>query len=125
MSPSRFHPVYPDHQVEPPPPPRGYTYHSPTYRGVDGWDPYTREWAHGDILPLGHGSSYYHESEGRPFGSHQEAREASVGSYHQDGDVELASKKRRKGPDDDGEYQPPGEKRVSNTLLFITSSYFH
>lgn len=115
MTPPRSQPphhVHSDHHGEQPPPPRGYTYQAVAYQGAGGWDPYTGEWVQGDIFPLGPGGNYYPERDGQRFLSPQDPRESSSAAYYKEGDGDTP-RKRRKGIDDDGDYHPPGQRRVS------------
>jgi hypothetical protein len=99
--------THPDHRVEQHPP-GGYSYRSPTIQSVWSKDPYRREWAHGDTLLL----------DPNDLPSLQEVQEPSVGSYHKDSEVDSFYRKRRKGPDEDADYQPPGQRRVSSLAIF-------
>jgi hypothetical protein len=49
--------------------------------------------------------------------SPQDARDEA---NYKEGELDLLSRKRRRGPEDDTEYQPPGHRRVS--LIMISSS---
>jgi hypothetical protein len=100
ISPS--HPDHPHHHC-------GYTYHSPTSQGAWDNDASEREWIHGDTLPAGQDMS----------SSHQEVQELSTGTCQKDNEGENYSRKRRKGIDDDGEYQPR-QRRVRFLVAFQT-----
>jgi DNA helicase INO80 len=102
---------------EQPPFPRGYSYHTSSYQGAGGWDPYSGDYVQGEIFPLGPGGNYYAQRE-RDEHHHLpplEPRAPSVGAYYKDGENEPTPRKRRKAapPDDDPDYQPPTAKRVS------------
>ncbi|KAF9240898.1 P-loop containing nucleoside triphosphate hydrolase protein [Melanogaster broomeanus] len=97
---------------EQPPPPRGYTYQPVSYQGVGGWDPYSGKYVQGDIFPLGPGGNYYLQRERDAISSGPpEQLETSSSAYYKEGENEHASKKRRKAPEQDADYQPPTSKR--------------
>jgi DNA helicase INO80 len=124
LPPSRAQPYQygrPDHHGEPPPPPRGYTYQPAAYQGAGGWDPYTGEWVQGDIFPLGPGGNYYPERDGRRrLVSPQDTRDPASSAYYKDEEMDDGlPRKRRRGEDEDSDYHPPGQKRVSLRKLQI------
>jgi len=96
-------PSHPDHPHQY----YGYAYHSPASQGAWDNDPSEREWIHGDALPVGSDIS----------SSHRGVQEPSMGTCYKDNEGENYSRKRRKGVDDDGEYQPR-QRRVRFLVAF-------
>ena len=115
------HLPYSDHHGELPPPPRGYAYQALAIQGAGGWDPYNGEWVQGDIFPLGPGgNNYYSERDNQRFMSPPESREPLSAPHCREGEGESTPRKRRKGADDDADYQPPGHRRVSFIHIWIS-----
>ena len=97
---------------EQPPPPRGYAYQPVNYQGAGGWDPYSGNYVHGDIFPLGRGGNYYLQRERDGISSGPtDPPTSSASAYYKDSENDHASK-RRKGMDEDLDYLPPASKRV-------------
>lgn len=93
---------------------------SPTVRGYNqsvgpgGWNRYLGDRPQDDIYPHGPGGNQsYSERDAQRYMSPDDSQEAS----HQDGEDGL-SRKRRRGGDDDPDYQPPGQRRVSLPQYF-------
>jgi len=106
-SPSQHH-SHPEYQGEPTAPPRSYQ--SVAYQGTGGWDPYSGEWVQGDIFPLGRGNGDYYS---RPENS--SPHDPRSGAYYMETETDGSSRKRRREPDEDNDYRPPGlrQGRVS------------
>ena len=110
---------------EQPPPSCGYAYQPVNYQGAGGWDPYSGNYVHGDILPLGRGGNYYPQRERDGISSGPtDPPTSSANAFYKDGDNDHASK-RRKGMDDDLDYLPLASKRVRchDIILGISYSY--
>ena len=58
------------------------------------------------------GTTHYHESDRGRFPSPHEVRDAPADACLRDGDEDVAFRKRRRGLDEDTDYQPPGPRRV-------------
>ena len=81
------------------------------------------------MYTLNPGTTHYHESDRGRFPSPHEVRDAPADACVRDGDEDVAFRKRRRGLDEDTDYQPPGPRRVgvhffvsavSDRILFQT-----
>lgn len=109
---SRSDSVAHDHEQQPHP--RGFAYHPAAYQGAGGWDPYTGKWVQGDIFPLGPGGNYYPDREDHASESPQPPNGGGPDPQFKDGYVDGSNRKKRKHIEDDEDYRPPGQKRVSD-----------
>lgn len=104
-----------------PPTPRGYPYQPVSHQGAGGWDSYSGNYVHGDVLPLGPGGSYYPQRDiGAAPSGPLEPLDGPAGAYYKEGENEHASKKRKKAADVDPDYQPPGSRRVRPLSLIAS-----
>jgi DNA helicase INO80 len=82
------------------------------FQGTGGWDSYTGEWVQGDIFPIGPGGDYYPDRSGRrQFSTLMDSGDPQPAVYYKEGD-EGSPRKKRKGREEDGDYQPAGQRRV-------------
>ena len=117
-APSRFQRIYPDHPSDNQHSLRGYPYHdSAQYQGPPAWDPYSRQWVHGDVYAFNPGATHYHSNDRGRFPSPHDVREPPPDVCPKDGDEDVAFRKRRRGLDEDSDYQPPGQRRVGNPFV--------
>lgn len=106
-------------RVDPqPPPPRGHEYQPAAFQGTGRWDPYTGNWVQGEIFPLGRGGGIYipNEQQGQIFPAN------SRNGYYREEESEELSKKRRRGPEEEGEPKTTGGRRgrVSTPFRFMS-----
>ncbi|KAI0778036.1 SNF2 family N-terminal domain-containing protein [Trametes elegans] len=83
-------------------------YHSPP-----GWEQHNGDRLQADDIPSGPSSSYYAEQEESATPSPRASNGTPVGMPQKEGSVEGpgSGRRKRKLPDDDEDYQPPGQKR--------------
>ncbi|KAH9857919.1 SNF2 family N-terminal domain-containing protein [Lenzites betulinus] len=102
--------------AEQPPNSREYPYQQQAagYHSPAGWEHQNGDRIQGDDVPSGPSSSYYAEQEESATPSPRPSNGTPVG-LRQEGSVEINGRtlRKRKLPDDDEDYQPPGVKRVS------------
>lgn len=108
---------------DPAPPSREYHYQQQPPSHSNGpapvqWEHHNGDRFQPDDTPSGPSSSYYAEQEESATPSPRISNGTSVG-LSKEGSVEGNGRvlRKRKLPDDDEDYQPPGQKRVSSTVL--------
>lgn len=107
------------HDLEPAPAAREYAYQHPPppapYQSQAQWEHHNGDRHQGDDIPSGPSSTYYAEQEESATPSPRISNGTPVGK---DGQVEGNGRvlRKRKLPDDDEDYHPPGQKRVSTAL---------
>lgn len=125
-------PLYPHPSHSERPDPRGepapYGYPYVEHRGTAGLDPYPGEWVQRDSYSYVPGGSYHPDPERHlsRYSSPDDPRELSP--RHNYGDGEATPKRRRRGREQDEDYEPPGPKRVSQRTTSIAicfDSYLH
>ena len=113
--------------VEQPPATREYVYQQQPagYHSPAGWEHRNGDSMRGDDTPSGPSSTYYAEQDDSATPSPRPSNGTPVGMRQKEGSVEGNGRKKRKLPDDDEDYQPPGQKRVSSsyTCVLLVSSY--
>ncbi|KAI8995491.1 SNF2 family N-terminal domain-containing protein [Trametes punicea] len=107
-------------EVDQPPPSRDYSYqHQPAgYHSPASWEHPNGngDRAHGDDTPSGPSSTYHAEQDDSATPSPRPSNGTPVGIRQKEGSVEGSGRRKRKLPDDDEDYQPPGQKRQSRRL---------
>ncbi|KAI0639257.1 SNF2 family N-terminal domain-containing protein [Trametes polyzona] len=103
--------------AEQPPSSREYQFHHQTaeYHSPAGWEHHNGDRTQGDDVPSGPSSSYYAEQDESATPSPRASNGTPVGLRQKEGSVEINGRtlRKRKLPDDDEDYQPPGQKRHS------------
>ncbi|CDO72378.1 hypothetical protein BN946_scf184977.g77 [Trametes cinnabarina] len=101
--------------IDQPPVSREYSYQNQqqVYHSPAGWEHHNGAHAHGSDIPSGPSSTYYAEPDDSATPSPRPSNGTLVGILQKEGSVEGNGKKKRKLPDDDEDYQPPGQKRPS------------
>ncbi|KAI0662679.1 SNF2 family N-terminal domain-containing protein [Cubamyces menziesii] len=104
--------------VEQPPATREYVYQQQPagYHSPAGWEHRNGDSMRGDDTPSGPSSTYYAEQDDSATPSPRPSNGTPVGMRQKEGSVEGNGRKKRKLPDDDEDYQPPGQKRQSRRL---------
>lgn len=104
-------------EVEQPPSSREYYQpHTAGYHSPAGWEHHNGDRLEGDEVPSGPSSSYYAEQDESATPSPRTSNATPLGLRQKEGSVEINGRilRKRKLPDDDEDYRPPGQKRVSD-----------
>ncbi|KAI0735329.1 SNF2 family N-terminal domain-containing protein [Earliella scabrosa] len=103
------------HEVEPAPGAREYPYQhqSGSYHSPAQWEHHNGDRLQADDIPSGPSSTYYAEQEESATPSPRISNGTPVGARQKEDAVEGNGRvlRKRKLPDDDEDYQPPGQKR--------------
>ena len=89
--------------------PYAHDYRSTSNQGAARWDTPTKAWIQDDAFPNSSGDNHPDELH--------RTQENIVGGSYQTYEGESPLKRRKKGTDDDPEYQPSGQRRVSSHCL--------
>ncbi len=113
------------HDVDSAPGAREYTYQLETpnsYQSPAAWEHHNGDRMQADDIPSGPSSSYYAEQEESATPSPRISNGTPVGNKQKEDSAPAESNgrvlRKRKLPDDDEDYHPPGQKRVS-ALFFV------
>ena len=117
------------HEVEPAPGAREYPYQhqSGSYHSPAQWEHHNGDRLQADDIPSGPSSTYYAEQEESATPSPRISNGTPVGARQKEDAVEGNGRvlRKRKLPDDDEDYQPPGQKRVSVVFDFLRRTMCH